>query len=190
MSSPAGELLKSAYEVAREERLRRNRAQLEFLGLGDESDASRPVSPRLKKSRKLVKTEPSRRSKRTQGLTPEGDVVERVHADEEDDEDDSWMLAKIERLKALHLERRTAYKNPTATYEHTWMRVRTMSDNALENRVRAIERALGQHCVVKMQMFAEVLLLAGKKELARCASESLNRLLDIVKEGKAHQATE
>lgn len=30
---------------------------------------------------------------------------------------------KIERLKKLHLENGTAYTNPTATYDHTWMRV-------------------------------------------------------------------
>lgn len=30
-----------------------------------------------------------------------------------------------------------------------------MCDKALERRIRVIERALGQHCIVKMRMFAE-----------------------------------
>ncbi len=57
-------------------------------------------------------------------------------------------------------------QNPTATYEHTWMRVRTMSEKGLSTRVKAIERALGQHCIVKLRMFAEVLILSGMDDIA------------------------
>jgi hypothetical protein len=44
-------------------------------------------------------------------------------------------------------------QNPTATYEHCLMRVRTMSHKQLQNRIRTIERAKGKHCVVKMVRF-------------------------------------
>ena len=50
------------------------------------------------------------------------------------------------------------------------MRVRTMSKKRLFTRVKVIERALGQHCIVKLQMFAEVLILAGMEEVAAAAT--------------------
>lgn len=51
--------------------------------------------------------------------------------------------------------------------------VRTMSESALANRVKAIERAAGQHAVVKMRLFARVLCLEGLDDLAHDASEAL-----------------
>ena len=47
----------------------------------------------------------------------------------------------------------------TASYAHTLMRVRTMDEPALGRRIAAIERAKGQHAVVKMRLFARVLCL-------------------------------
>lgn len=41
-----------------------------------------------------------------------------------------------------------------------------MSTKRLSTRVKVIERALGQHCIVKLQMFAEVLILAGLQDIA------------------------
>ena len=41
-------------------------------------------------------------------------------------------------------------ENPTATYGHCLMRVRTMSHKQLVNRIKTIERAKGKHCVIKM----------------------------------------
>ena len=69
-----------------------------------------------------------------------------------------------------------AKKNPTATYEHCLMRVKTMTDKALVNRVKAIERAAGKHCVVKMAIFKSCLQDEGMWELAEVASEALERL--------------
>jgi hypothetical protein len=97
------------------------------------------------------------------------------------------MNRRIERLKAMHKERQSEYKNPTATYEHTWMRVRTMGEKALLNRVKTIERCMGQHCLVKMRMFAEVLLLADKEELGKAASEALERLLTLAGAGEEEE---
>ncbi|KAL9191427.1 hypothetical protein ACHAXT_001133 [Thalassiosira profunda] len=67
-------------------------------------------------------------------------------------------------------------KNPTATYEHCLMRVRSMTDKGLANRVKAIERAAGKHCVVKMAIFKSCLQDEDKWELAKLASDALERL--------------
>ena len=68
----------------------------------------------------------------------------------------------------------------TASYEHTLMRVRTMSEKGLANRIRAIERAKGKHAVIKMRLFARVLCLEGYDELSAEASESLKRLIAVL----------
>lgn len=67
-------------------------------------------------------------------------------------------------------------KNPTATYDHCLMRVRTMTEKGLRNRVKAIERAAGIHCVVKMAIFKSCLQDEGMWNLAQLASEALERL--------------
>jgi hypothetical protein len=69
-----------------------------------------------------------------------------------------------------------ARKNPTATYEHCLMRVKTMTEKGLMNRVKAIERAAGKHCVVKMAIFKSCLQDEGMWELAEVASDALERL--------------
>ena len=66
----------------------------------------------------------------------------------------------------------------TASYQHTLMRVRTMSLSALSNRIKAIERAKGKHAVVKMRLFARVLFLEGNEGLADDAAAALARLID------------
>lgn len=65
----------------------------------------------------------------------------------------------------------------TASYQHTLMRVRTMSEPALKNRIAAIERAKGKHAVVKMRLFARVTFLEGLEALARSATEAFERLV-------------
>ena len=69
-----------------------------------------------------------------------------------------------------------ARKNPTATYEHCLMRVKTMTEKGLLNRVKVIERAAGSHCVVKMAIFKSCLQDEGMWELAEVASDALERL--------------
>mmetsp|Transcript_12919 Transcript_12919/g.15434 ORF Transcript_12919/g.15434 Transcript_12919/m.15434 type:complete len:278 (-) Transcript_12919:190-1023(-) len=66
----------------------------------------------------------------------------------------------------------------TASYKHTLMRVRTMNEAGLGRRIKAIERAAGQHAVVKMRLFARVLCLEGYDDLAFDASASLERLIN------------
>jgi hypothetical protein len=70
---------------------------------------------------------------------------------------------------------------PTATYEHTVMRVETMTEKKLLTRVKVIERAAGKYAVLKMRMFAEVLVLEGLKEIAKEAEHALGRLLQLPK---------
>lgn len=71
---------------------------------------------------------------------------------------------------------KAAKENPTASYEHCLMRVRSMSEKGLLNRVKAIERAAGKHCVVKMAIFKSCLQDEGMWDLAEQASEALERL--------------
>jgi hypothetical protein len=69
--------------------------------------------------------------------------------------------------------------NKTATYEHCDMRIRTMSDQQIQNRIRVIERAAGQHCIVKMKIMVQCLLDHQMHELAQMASEALQRLEEV-----------
>ena len=191
----ASALTANAYELARMQRLQANKQFLASLGFADlplvkETEAK----PKAKRAKKNV-SEPTRRSLRSQGLTPEGEALsEDAHEPNNegdcpvDLESDVVMAAKIERLKAMHAENGTLPKNPTATYEHKWMRVKTMSDSALAKRIKVIEGAVGQHCIVKMQMFTEVLALAGKQELADQARQALQRLCDLVGQQKSESA--
>ena len=74
---------------------------------------------------------------------------------------------------------KAAKENPTATYGHCLMRVKSMTEKALSNRVRAIERCAGKHCVVKMAIFKSCLQDEGLWELAELASDALERLKEL-----------
>lgn len=56
------------------------------------------------------------------------------------------------------------------------MRVRTMSEKALQTRVKRIENAAGKHCIVKMAVFKSCLQDEGLYELSEVAGEALERL--------------
>lgn len=75
---------------------------------------------------------------------------------------------------------RAARENPTATYEHCLMRVRSMSDKRLQTRIKVIERAAGKHCVIKMAIFKSCLQDENKWELADMAASALERLKSLV----------
>mmetsp|Transcript_26791 Transcript_26791/g.85991 ORF Transcript_26791/g.85991 Transcript_26791/m.85991 type:complete len:204 (+) Transcript_26791:150-761(+) len=64
----------------------------------------------------------------------------------------------------------------TASYAHTLLRVMTMTGSGLANRIKAIERACGQHAVAKMKLFATILALEGYVGLAEDASAAYERL--------------
>ena len=54
-----------------------------------------------------------------------------------------------------------------------------MSEKALANRVRAIERAIGKHCVIKMAIFKSCLQDEGMWDLAMLATDALERLKSL-----------
>ena len=91
-------------------------------------------------------------------------------------EDEANRLLKYEKLLKLHEKNGNAALPKTASYAHTLDRVLSMSMKALESRMRKIERANGKYAIVKMRMFAEVLLLEGYEDLAKKCEESLLRL--------------
>lgn len=118
---------------------------------------------RKRKYTSKVQSTPSRKSLRVQGMDPVGAPLS-SNDNFNDQEDDLHRIRqtrveqcrKARQLAALRYsllseaEKRAAKENPTATYEHCLRRVRTLSEKALYNRVRAIERAAGKHCVIKM----------------------------------------
>lgn len=89
------------------------------------------------------------------------------------------------RQRQRHLLDGMAHENPkngtdqepfTASYDHCLMRVRTMTAKGLANRIKAIERAAGKHCVIKMTLFHRCLEEEGMWELAEFAHQALDRL--------------
>ena len=142
----------------------------------------------------------SRRLLNTPTVNAEGDQTTEGLPDEDDDE----QYSSVDGYKKKHLSkylseyevderhekdaRAYALRNAgnqarvsvvgTASYQHTLMRVRTMSDSGLANRIKAIERAKGKHAVVKMRLFARVLFLEGNESLADDATAALRRLIE------------
>jgi hypothetical protein len=148
----------------------RNQRSASCEGDGGDSSCDDEGLEKGRKTKKRTKTpavpkEGSRKSRRLMNLS-----VEVSTSDEHKEEDVAQRKERIQKERcALVAECRearqraalevakagaaTAKENPTATYEHCLMRVRTMSGKGLANRIRAIERAAGKHCVVKMAVF-------------------------------------
>lgn len=189
----------SSYEENRARNIERNNAKLRALGLitvAEEKvsnhsawkrepavgETSKTAKNGVKK-RETPAAPPSRSSKRIKGEQPDGTLVTEVvsHRDtsitEEDRERRVRECREARQRAALELQQSGAkHNNPTATYAHCLMRVQTMSDAALLNRIKAIERAAGKHCVIKMAIFKSCLQDEGYWELAQRASDSLERL--------------
>lgn len=148
--------------------------------------AVHPKKRRNKKKRKTPNdgppTEGSRKSRRLQGFAADGMLPPKPSREEiEKEREERVRECREVRLRAARAvaeagAEKAAKENPTATYEHCLMRVKTMSDKGLQNRVKAIERAAGKHCVVKMAIFKSCLQDEGMWDLAELASEALERL--------------
>lgn len=131
-------------------------------------------------------TNRSRKSARLQGLGPEGNHVPIFTVKEKEEQREKERLAMIEECRearqraALRVmeagAEKAAKENPTATYEHCLMRVRTMTEAGLRKRIKVIERAAGKHCVVKMAIFKSCLQDEGMWKIAEEASKALERL--------------
>jgi hypothetical protein len=194
----------SEYEKIRARNIVKNNARLRALGLisaleENQSNArawgvAHPFSERTnsmetkptKKKRKAEEkplASPTRKSARIQGLEPEFNVFSRELPDEDRAEQRKALVTECREARqraALRVMEqggeKAARENPTATYEHCLMRVRTMTEKGLKNRVKAIERAAGKHCVVKMGIFKCCLQDENMWDLAELASEALERL--------------
>jgi hypothetical protein len=145
-----------------------------------------PKKAPAKRKKPTAPAQPSRKSRRKQGAAPEyapsasvgGDDVLFADADGEDEE---AAAAREAAAAAVQAERERRYERlflrhaeeglelpETASYGHTVMRVDTMSEAALSNRVRVIERAAGSYAVIKMKQFAEVSVRRSTCVLPRC----------------------
>ena len=138
-----------------------------------QADPSKQRQGKLEKRKRKEKPspeEPARKSLRVQGKDPEGSLYLNSGGDNDVTRNNDTTVESIRRsrveecrkvrqlaaLRYSHLtdaEKRAAQENSTATYEHCLQRIRTMTDRALYNRIRTIERAVGKHCVVKMAIF-------------------------------------
>ena len=159
----------------------------DYSGSEEDGDHSSPKTKKRKKHRppSTAKSSPSRKSRRLQGLTAEGLVMAAPLSKEELYEErksrvqecrEARQAAAVKFYENNQDTKQAAKENPTATYEHCLMRVQTMTEKALANRVKAIERAAGKHCAVKMAIFKSCLQDEGQWELAELASEALERL--------------
>lgn len=148
------------------------------------------TTKKRKKGGKIEPTEGSRKSLRLQRIGVDLEPI----ADIPNEPKDANSLAKERearvtecrevRLRAAKAvaecgAESAAKENPTATYEHCLMRVRSMTEKGLGNRIKAIERAAGKHCVVKMAIFKSCLQDEDMWELAEAASDALERLKEL-----------
>lgn len=151
---------------------------------GEGDGADQGTAKRKRKSRVIEPREGSRKSRRLKGENAEfddGAILSRSPISIKEEREARVQECREVRLRAANAiaacgGEEAAKKNPTATYEHCLMRVKTMTDKALANRVKAIERAAGKHCVVKMAIFKSCLQDEGMWELAEVTSEALERL--------------
>lgn len=130
----------------------------------DKNDQKEGVVKKKRKQTPLKPpTEPTRKSRRVQGQDPEGmpavlesrqaeddGTLEEIRQQQVEECRQARQLAALRYSQLSDAEKKAAKENPTATYEHCLKRVRTMTEKALYNRVKAIERATGKHCVIKM----------------------------------------
>lgn len=168
--------------------------------LGYLSNTTQTHHSEEKRKRKWSKQEtegasisPSRKSRRLQGLDAiTGEPIKEEDVATVDNRETSELnLERTERVRECREVRQkaaiafaeecgafdaAAKKNPTATYDHALMRVRTMTEKGLANRVKAIERAAGKHCIIKMAIFKSCLQDEGLWGLSDLAGDALERL--------------
>ena len=193
-------LLKSAYELARDERIKRNKKLLASFGVDEAKEQLAPApaeahQPKKKREVSTVPTAPSRMSKRIKGEAAafqphpkrEDGTYERTSVDDRGQKvrytvDDAVYdeLVRIHQSKAdsFVADAKLDYREALAL---TYHRVRSMSEQALMNRVKSIERSAGQNSLQKMRVFAEVLIVEGLDEVAPLAEAALERLLALPK---------
>jgi len=203
---PKEETKLCGYEKVRAQNIERNNSRLRSLGLISaleertsnanawgtlcgtaEKDEETPADSHGKKRKRCssatVPKEGSRKSLRIRGV---GVDLNPIQSPRGEDEVLKERKARVKECREMRIRAANAVaeegaeaaakENPTATYGHCLMRVTTMTDKRLANRVKVIERAAGRHCVVKMAIFKSCLQDEGMWELANLASEALERL--------------
>ena len=176
------DILMCAYEVARLNQIKQNKDFLASLGLEKVSATVQvrtdPVpSVKKKRNKKRLNSTPAdmpapkRRSARLVSQQ-RPNVLENVEKERKETE----RLEKYKLLISLQNKHGGAKLPPNASYAHTVDRVLSMSEKALEARIKKIERANGKYALLKQRMFAEVLIIEGYTELAKLAQESVMRL--------------
>jgi len=157
-SKPAGPIL-CEYEKIRAQNIKRNNAKLRSLGLisaleektsNANASGTVPVGNKRKRcySAKVPPTEGSRKSLRLQGVG--ADLKPIQYSPRDDDEILKVRAARVKECRETRLltaktvavagAEAAAKENPTATYEHCLMRVKTMKDKGLANRVRILHK--------------------------------------------------
>ena len=181
----------TAYELEREARVSRNKTLMTALGLFD-SDVSAAAAQRSAQS----KPKPEAAAAKRKAAVPAGDRAD-VRRSRRVAGSSAALLEPEERAPAAvsnagHEEEAAEWDARhagaqgrqsvvgTASYAHTLMRVKSMSEKGLLGRLAAIERAKGKHAVTKMRLFARVLLLEGYEDLAAQAVASLQRLVALL----------
>lgn len=145
----------------------------------EESDGEWQDSLQRKRPRATI-SEASRKSRRLCGFAPKREkvVVNKSTQEEREKRVRDCRQVRLRAAKAIADAgaEKAAKENPTATYEHCLMRVKSMTEKALANRVKTIERSAGKHCVVKMAIFKCCLQDENMWDLAKLASDALERL--------------
>ena len=99
---------------------------------------------------------PARSSLRLKGLAPDGTTIALSLPQTADEISEERRVRVVECREArLRAAKEVAsagadkaeMENPTASYAHCLMRVKTMSEKALATRVKRIENAAGKHCI-------------------------------------------
>mmetsp|Transcript_19196 Transcript_19196/g.38919 ORF Transcript_19196/g.38919 Transcript_19196/m.38919 type:complete len:261 (-) Transcript_19196:82-864(-) len=157
------------------------------------SGSQRTSKNKRKRRSTTSTTAGSRKSLRLQGISVEGTKLATKDGEDSESYAENMKKEREERVKECREVRlraakavaeagaeKAAKENPTATYEHCLMRVKTMSEKGLANRVKAIERAAGRHCVVKMAIFKSCLQDEGMWDLAELARQALERLKGLL----------
>ncbi|CAJ1951148.1 unnamed protein product [Cylindrotheca closterium] len=131
---------------------------------------------------------PSRQSLRQRGKEPDGSEVPPSLKAESIQE---MRQSRVLECRQVRLERARQYNDkvtngtgkmnraddPTGKlYDHTYYRIQSMTDKALEGRIKAIERAAGKQCIIKMAIFKSCLQDVGMWKLAELAGGALERL--------------
>ena len=180
----------SEYELLRQQKIQRNQEKLRSLGLltsNDEPAPRKSAKPagiherhvETSHGRSISVPErppPSRRmSLRLRGINPFPNGKKVSNRPQILDQTANCVDASNSNERTARVGNQQS-SNKSTTKEHCQMRIRTMSIPQLQQRIRIIERARGQHCVAKLSIMYECCIDANLHELAQEAKDAIQRL--------------